>query len=376
MTDIDSVKGIIDTELAEIKKNKEHRKTNSGIKERKFNLKNLLQKTLPELQKDKDISDASSTIYVSLGSKITEYIFIKIFRFAFFGQFVLERGGAANYISRWSESLQNNSRFSTYEECLKIFKRLITSCQERLKEQYIVDKITTYANNNYKYCIDYKYKILDEKIHISTNIDWLWHEDSTKIINLHKFLTSKTKNPDYHFLFSNLYSKVITKAYLTDRSQTGEHPTNRELRWETPAKSVHFALCKDCIEIEYKLVKQVFEFDGFPKQLIDKLIEENIISENDISKATHRCPITMEKLSFEKFRQELINPTHGESTFHVGHIIPLKSDDTATYSSFHTADNICWITSIGNEIQKDRSVEDTQNLIKQIYKNYQEVGIV
>ena len=128
------------------------------------------------------------------------------------------------------------------------------------------------------------------------------------------------------------------------------------------------------MEIEYTLVRQILELYNFPVEIIKSLEENGVILEGEVIPNSRRCPITMDKLFFDEFRDEVENPVHGEAKFQVGHIHPLKGD-TLDASLGHTAQNVCWITAEGNEIQRNRSVEDTQALIMRISENYREAGI-
>ncbi|XGB38433.1 MAG: hypothetical protein LVT47_08325 [Cyanobacteria bacterium LVE1205-1] len=89
-----------------------------------------------------------------------------------------------------------------------------------------------------------------------------------------------------------------------------------------------------------------------------------------------RCPITLEPLVFQEFREELMNPTHGKSNFQVGHLNPLKLDDPNSLIAGHTAGNIAWISANGNRIQGSMSLEEVRDLLKRITHNYEDEGLV
>ena len=159
---------------------------------------------------------------------------------------------------------------------------------------------------------------------------------------------------------------------MTDRVLTGAHKTNREKRWECHPGSVHFALRKECLEIESKLIKQICHFEGFPAELRTLLSDNHIIVfANEITK----CPITLDPIPFTKFQEEILHPVHGKSSFQVGHLHPLKSVEENEFTG-HTADNISWISSEGNRIQGELSVEETRELILRIIANYRQAGLV
>ena len=122
--------------------------------------------------------------------------------------------------------------------------------------------------------------------------------------------------------------------------------------------------------IEYALVTQICAFDGFPSASRSQLQEANILPQK---LPTALCPITGDALSYEAFRNELLNPMHGKSDFQVGHLNPLKLG-TGGEAAGHTSDNISWITADGNRIQGSLSLDDVRILIQRISTNYDRHG--
>jgi hypothetical protein len=183
--------------------------------------------------------------------------------------------------------------------------------------------------------------------------------------------------------FKAAYSKIVVKSHLTDRVLTGGHKTNREKRWETHPGSVHFALRRDCLEIELALISQLCYFADFPPDLQQHLEEMGLLSLKQLqesglifgSERLSRCPITLEPLSFVEFREELLSPRHGKAAYQVGHIHPLKAASDNPYMG-HTGKNISWISAQGNRIQGEYSVSETRELIIRISKNYQTAGLI
>ena len=172
-------------------------------------------------------------------------------------------------------------------------------------------------------------------------------------------------------VFALAYDKIKVKTYLTDRVLTGAHKTNREKRWETHPGSVHFALRRDCLDIERSLIEQVCKFDGFPKKLQSDLVGLQLIKRpTDVS----RCPVTMEPLSYPEFERELREPDHGKASFQVGHLNPLKAVNDDPQSG-HTALNISWVSANGNRIQGSLSLDETRGLIRRIAGNYDKFKI-
>jgi len=168
-----------------------------------------------------------------------------------------------------------------------------------------------------------------------------------------------------------VYDKIKVKTYLTDRVLTGDHKTNREKRWETHPASVHFALRRACMEIEFTLMNQLCHFEGFPPDLTRRLEDSGVLL---AVQDPFRCPITMEPLSFAEFENEVRDPEHGKASFQVGHLTPLKAVNDDPRSG-HTAQNISWMSSDGNRIQGSLSLQDTRALLRRIHGNYERFGV-
>ena len=160
-----------------------------------------------------------------------------------------------------------------------------------------------------------------------------------------------------------LLSKVQTKAYLTDRRQTGEAASNRDRRWEVSPTDPQFALKQDCIRIEAKLLAQVFELSGAPPIAIDDqmLAQIQAVTHSSLKSGNFRCPISGQVIRYDKFVQEVTQRVHGESPYQVAHLTPLAS---AGGDGKHEADNISWITELGNRVQGEDSMD---KIVKAIY---------
>jgi hypothetical protein len=126
------------------------------------------------------------------------------------------------------------------------------------------------------------------------------------------------------------------------------------------------------VAIEYELITQLCAFKGFPENFREMLQEQEILPK---TMEVSRCPITLEPLVFQEFREELMNPTHGKSNFQVGHLNPLKLDDPNSLIAGHTAGNIAWISANGNRIQGSMSLEEVRDLLKRITHNYEDEGL-
>lgn len=275
---------------------------------------------------------------------------------------------------RWATSLDNDPRQSSYEICLAIFEKLLNDIIAQLENEEALSLLRVLVDHTlyaYELNIDYIFRITGNPIHTVENVSFIWGHNIKEVYLLRQYLLNPTNHNDTLF-FQFAYNKVGVKSFLTDRVLTGVHKTNREKRWECHPNSVHFSLRRDSLAIEDKLIKQICHFSGFPEELRNLLTANNVmIFSNEISK----CPITLDLLSFEKFQNEILNPVIGRSSFQVGHLHPLKSLDENQYSG-HTADNISWISLVGNRIQGELSIEETRELIFRIIENYKLAGII
>lgn len=287
---------------------------------------------------------------------------------------------STKYRVRWFSQLSNDSRGCSFEECLEITEDLLQNLVRWLEaEQHrnFLELFFSYSILPYEMPIDYHEAPartdLTTRIHRRGNIEWAYDEIMLRTMKLRKFLSDQATSPDPEFFKKVLDDKIKIKTYLTDRSQTGAHQTNREKRWETHPHSVQFATRRAAMAIEYNLTVQLCDFENFPEDVRARLADEgNLPREHQV----FRCPVTLEPMSFPLFKDGLINPTHGKSEFQVAHINPLKLDDPTSSISGHTANNISWISADGNRIQGSLSLTRVRELLRKIAANYEELGIV
>jgi hypothetical protein len=276
---------------------------------------------------------------------------------------------------RWAERLpEDDPRHACFDDCFEI----CTARMHDLAEAVVASKekrklITLFAEEKivpYEVPLDYLARRRDAQIHARDNIGWFWDEVPANTVRLRHHLLSEIENT-HREVFALAYDKIKVKTYLTDRVLTGAHKTNREKRWEAHPGSVHFALRRDCLDIERSLIEQVCKFDGFPKKLQADLVRLGLIKPpTDVT----RCPITMEPLSYSEFERELREPDHGRASFQVGHLNPLKAVNDDPQSG-HTALNISWVSANGNRIQGSLSLGETRQLIRRITANYDKLGV-
>ena len=159
-----------------------------------------------------------------------------------------------------------------------------------------------------------------------------------------------------------LLSKVQTKAYLTDRRQTGDYPTNREARWEAHPNSPQFAVPRDCRQIEAKLLAQMLTFSRAPRLELGDRTHTRIeaLLQSAIEPGTFRCPISGRPIDYQEFLQVAETSAHGRSQYQAAHLVPLAME-----GGYHVADNMSWITELGNQVQGEYAVED---IVEEIFR--------
>lgn len=306
---------------------------------------------------------------------ISKHLLQSLIRYAFYIEPVKQpKIESTKFSVRWSDNLAGDPRQCSYNTCVEIFEKLLndlTAQLENARSKTLLEIISNHTLVSYELNIDYINRIQGGSIHTVDNIAFFWGNAPKEVYSLRQYLLNPNNHNHINF-FSETYNKIAVKSFLTDRVLTGVHKTNREKRWECHPGSVHFALRKDCLGIESKLIKQICHFDGFPAELRTLLTDnKTIIFSNEITK----CPITLDTISFERFQNEILTPVHGKSSFQVGHLHPLKSLSVNEFTG-HTSDNISWISSEGNRIQGELSVEETRELILRIITNYRTAGLV
>ncbi|QNI30858.1 hypothetical protein H7849_17275 [Alloacidobacterium dinghuense] len=281
---------------------------------------------------------------------------------------------------RWYEQLAGDQRECSFDECLAIAAELLTELGPWLETENHRELFSLSCDEKlfaYEAPLDYREVPAKDdhstRIHRLGNLGWIYDELMLRTLKLRRFLCEPETSPDVEFFKAVLDGKIKVKTYLTDRAQTGPYKTNREKRWETHPHSVQFATRRTAMEIEYVLVTQLCAFEGFPPAARETLQREGILPA-DLK--TFRCPVTQEPMSFPVFRDALLNPQHGKSSFQVGHLNPLKLDEPGNDVFGHTADNISWISEDGNRIQGSLSLTTVRQLLRKIAANYEELHLV
>lgn len=276
---------------------------------------------------------------------------------------------------RWFEQLNGDPRWCSFEECFQICLDLLLALPAWLRNDRHGESLNLFFDCGlipYEVPIDYYQRTgQGGRLHEPKNIGWVYDDLILRTLKLRNYLTDAGTSPDASFFKKVLTEKIKVKTYLTDRVLTGDYKTNREKRWETHPQSVHFAERRTCMAIEFALVTQICAFDGVPTAFLSQLKKEKILPDK---LPTALCPITGDALSYQEFRNELLNPTHGKADFQVGHLNPLKHDVAKKEGVGHNADNISWISADGNRIQGSLSLKDVRSLIRRISENYNRHG--
>ncbi|MEG4246559.1 hypothetical protein QUA46_25790 [Microcoleus sp. MON2_D6] len=352
----------------------------------RFNMKEFYNILWPVFSVDQAIANSINTLLKQhkISEKMCKDIFCGIFRHSFLIELAKPDVTTTKFRTRWYTQLDEDPRKCSFEECLEIAKNLISILANGWLNEPInfeaLSLILEYSLLPYELPIDYierpNLKDLNTRIHRKDNIQWMVDENIIKTLKLRKYLTNSETSPDMDFFKEVIDNKIKVKTYLTDRVLTGLYKTNREKRWEVHPHSVHFAFRRECIAIEHELIIQLCYFEGFPEDFQMSLQKGGILpKETKIS----RCPITLEPLVFQKFREEQMSRTHGKSNFQVGHLNPLKQKVDNLNNPIikgHTSKNIAWISQEGNRIQGDMSLEEVRNLLRQIVHNYESEELV
>lgn len=338
-----------------------------------FRGKALLKDLVQVLAKQPDLHAAYQLLAATWPKKSTgAETFLGIVRWSFLIELVkTPKIETTKFEVRWADRLgKDDPRYATYDECLQMCIALAKDVTQSIKDpkrRTLLEAFDHHSLVPYELPIDYRCREKTGRLHVASNVEWLWGGVPRKTVLLRDYLLSDHVGEHLQTFDVAYKSKIEVKTYLTDRVLTGTHKTNREKRWETHPASVHYALRRDCLEIEYQLMQQLCHFTGFPPRIKEQLAVRKLI---DASSEPFRCPITLEPLSFKDFEDEIHNPIAGKSSFQVGHLNPLKAVNDDPRSG-HTAKNISWVSANGNRIQGSLSLDETRAMIKRIASNYE-----
>lgn len=316
----------------------------------------------------------SAKLLSSIRNKLTasEYkAFMRsIIRNSFLIELVNDEITSTKVETHWSDHLADDIRYSTFDMCYSIFFKLLNTLNDLNDDDLSILK--EFFNNTvvpYEMPIDYINRFANP-IHTLDNVALYLDEDVKKCIEMRKFIRNQSENPSADVFQTILEDKIKTKTYLTDRALTGIYRTNREKRWEAHPNSVQYALRRECMKIENKLLLQVATFEGCNCKLVSNLQRKALLP-------THfdfcKCPVTGDTIQFDKFEHDTLHPTHGKSLFQVGHLNPLKAQNVEGMGNGHIADNVCWISENGNRIQGSLAMHEVDDLLRRIFINRPEL---
>ncbi len=292
-----------------------------------------------------------------------------IIRNSFLIELVNDKVTSTKVETHWSRRLDDDVRYSSYETCVEIFKKLLNKIANLSTEDFsMLKEFFKHTVVPYEMPFDYIDRSASS-IHTAQNVDLYLNDEIKDCITMRKFIHDTQRNPASEVFQTILSDKIKVKTYLTDRAQTGDYKTNREKRWEAHPRSVQYALRRNCMKIETKLLLQIAMFEGCDMGLVYNLQRDGLLSD---SFEYCKCPITGDNIQYDEFAKDALHPTHGKSKFQVGHLNPLKALDTDGANG-HTADNISWISENGNRIQGSLSMDEVDALLKRIYRNRPEL---
>lgn len=346
--------------------------SNTNGKKRK--IKFDLGSVTAALIKDKEFRDLAPTAIRLKG--LTPRAFTctlrQLIRFSLFGQFVNDEITATWYRVRWTDSLEiSDPRLASFTVCMDLLEHAAALVEERISTEggmAVVERLALIRDQYAGLPFDY----IDRRntaLHCPSNVE-LIDPQLAEELALQRALLLNGNNPSAA-TFKAAYYKLRVKTYLTDRVLTGTHKTNRENRWEAHPDSVHFALKKDCMQIENVLVRQLFHIAGMPESVRDYLVAEEMIRGDESSQL---CPVTRDPLQWDEFEAEMLLADHGRSLFQVGHLNPLKSNPDRKPDWGHSAANVSWISQDGNRIQGHLNLTQVRTLLERIGKNYAGLG--
>ena len=247
----------------------------------------------------------------------------------------------------------SDPRSSNYPECYAVLCKCIELLSNSQDHKSIMADFTKQANRNTPYESVFTYINPQlNPLHVAENIRLVELTDAKWLIQARAIIRPVIGGYGEDGDKVKCISKISTKCYKTDRSQTGEEQTNRAKRWECLATDFQHATIEDCWSVERKLLSDISHFDGFPDNSKQLLIASNLF---DDTQGTALCPITLQPMIFSEL---LAGGSHGESTFQVGHIIPLKAGGR------HKGDNIAWISNDGNRIQGSLNIIETRSMLR------------
>ena len=246
----------------------------------------------------------------------------------------------------------HDPRASNYANCYQVFKDVLTLLLNDVEFRLIA---LTLAGRNGEWTYPLTYQVEGTPhLHTSANIRKANLTDLNWLLKVEGILMQAPHPGVAPPLDMDSVRKIRTKAYRTDRAQTGATQTNRAKRWESSFHDYQYANVESCWSVERALLESLADFSGFPSQARALLVAHELAT---ATATVACCPVTLQTHLFEDFAaQRLI----GRSDFHVGHLHPLKAGGQ------HVGSNVAWLSRDGNRIQGDLSLREAHLLIRTI----------
>jgi hypothetical protein len=166
---------------------------------------------------------------------------------------------------------------------------------------------------------------------------------------------------------AKLITSIQTKALRTGRKQTGEHTTNRQNRWSISPENPQYASESDSRIIFIVLCAMIFEFENAPPLDEERRPLFESYLRKSIEPGIYQDALLLEKLDYNKLRDDCLAPKHGYSVYHIGHQDP-------TQSPRHVPDNVAWRTSRSNLIQGNMTLREARIYLIKLIGRYFELG--
>ncbi|MCS3747792.1 hypothetical protein FHY18_003420 [Xanthomonas arboricola] len=319
-------------------------------------------------------SDPLGALLVDLGRQVHEsrlfrWLICDAMRFAFLIELTNIRVSSTKKKTRWipvptspNTSMSfgltppfdqaHDPRASSYADCYQMFGDVL---QLLLNDMEFRATALTLAGRNGEWTYPLTYQVEGAPhVHTSTNVRKADLTDLNWLLKVEGLLMQASSPGVAPVLDMDTVKKIRTKAYRTDRAQTGSTQTNRAKRWEASFHDYQYANVESCWSVERALLESLADFSGFPSHARALLVAHGLAL---AVWNTRCCPVTLQVHAFADFSTQM---SIGKSDFHVGHLHPLKTGGR------HVGPNVAWLSRDGNRIQGDLSLHDAHLLIRTI----------
>ena len=154
------------------------------------------------------LDDDGRNAYDHIGSMLKhaqlDYIAHSIVRNSFLIELVNHDITSTKFQVRWTDDLNDDPRFASYEECLRIAQKLLKEISALSKDDLLLlVKFKEFFFLPYEFPFDYINRYAD-KLHSERNIYLAFNEVARSTVRLRSFLFDDSKNPDA-IVFKEIY---------------------------------------------------------------------------------------------------------------------------------------------------------------------------